>query len=436
MGGKMARGRPTNAERAQRRNDDYRNTVTLMGGNRDPSSYYRIKSTAPMTEQELNQLYLSDGLSRRIIDLPAEDMTRAGFTIENSDKSREIMSKLESLSIAKKAADAFRWKFLFGGAAIIALVNDGGTLEDALDEKRAYDIEGLRVIDRFRVSWEDIDLNKDPDSIHFGDVEYYKIQPRNGSFYYVHRSRIHIIDGLPLPDYLRHLNNGWGASSLQHCQDECKRLSTSWQWASKLLERAQQAVHKIPDLGKYTRTSEGKQAIADRADAVDMARNILNTVVVDSLEDYELLSTSFSGVVDIIDRMAESVCAVTGRPMTLLLGRSPAGMNATGKSDLEIWNGNIMRMNEQDYKPLLEWLIRIISGKETDWSIKFNSLFVPSDKEIAETKKYIADERKAYADIGWISAMEGRDKLESEGWKLKGNLTPEPLPENSDLGNN
>lgn len=425
--------RPTKAQQAQRRNDDYFSAASLLGGNRDPSSTYRIRPTAPLQQQTLNQLYLSCGLSRRIVDMPAEDMTRAGFVIENNKDSRDLMSELETLNISKLAADAFRWKFLFGGSAVIALVNDGGLLEDKLDESNPHEIESLRIVDRFRVSWDEMDLNSDPNDKHFGEVEYYKIQQRNGSFYYVHRSRIHIIDGLPLPEDLRALNNNWGASSLQFCQDEVKRLGSSWQWASKLIERAQQAVHKIPNLSQLAKSSEGMQAAARRADLVDMTRNSINGIVIDKEEEYELKSTSFSGVVDIVDRMAEALCAVTGRPMTLLLGRSPAGMSATGKSDLEIWNGNIMRMCEQDYRPLLEWLIGIIAGKDADWSIKFNSLFVPSDKEISETKLNIAREREIYANIGHISSIEGRKKLESEGWELTGNLTPSALPENGDL---
>lgn len=411
------------------RSDDYMGVASLLGGGRDPSSLLRIKPTAPLSQQMLNQLYLSCGLSRRVVDLPAEDMTRAGYIIENNDNAREIMSKLESINATKIATDNFRWKFLFGGSGVIAIANDGGTLDSPLDTSQPHEVESLRVIDRFRISWDESDINSDPNSSDFGKVEYYKIQPIRGSQYYVHRTRIHITDGMPLPDDMRISNNGWGASSLQVCQDEIKRLTTSWQWSSKLIERAQQAVHKINDLSMYSRTKEGADLVKRRADAVDMARNIMNTVVIDEKEDYLLLSTSFAGVTDIIDRMAESLCAVTGRPMTLLLGRSPAGMNSTGKSDLEIWNGNIMRMNEQDYKPFLEWLIRIIAGDGQDWSIKFNSLFVPSDKEIAETNKATAEERKTYAELGWISTQEGRAKLESEGWDLKGNLTPAPLPD-------
>lgn len=425
--------RPTKVQQAQSRNDDYFSAANLLGGNRDPSSTYRIKPTAPLQQQTLNQLYLSCGLSRRIVDLPAEDMTRAGFVIENNKDARDVMSELEKLNISKLAADAFRWKFLFGGSAVIALVNDGGLLEDKLDDSKPHEIESLRIVDRFRVSWDEMDLNSDPNDKHFGEVEYYKIQPRNGSWYYVHRSRIHVIDGLPLPEDLRALNNGWGASSLQFCQDEVKRLGSSWQWASALIERAQQAVHKIPNLSTLVKTVEGMEAVKRRAEIVDMTRNILNLIAIDGEESYDLKSTSFAGVVDIVDRMAEALCAVTGRPMTLLLGRAPAGMNSTGKSDLEIWNGNIMRMCEQDYRPLLEWLIKIIAGKDADWSITFNSLFIPSDKEIAETKKAIAQEREVYAGLGWISSIEGRKKLESEGWELAGNLNPEPLPENGDL---
>ena len=51
----------------------------------------------------------------------------------------------------------------------------------------------------------------------------------------------------------------------------------------------------------------------------------------------------FSGVSDVIDSTCNFLSALTSIPQTILFGRSPAGMNATGDADLELSLIHILR---------------------------------------------------------------------------------------------
>src|SRR4029077_19739346 len=87
-------------------------------------------------------------------------------------------------------------------------------------------------------------------------------------------------------------------------------------------------------------------------------------------------------------------------PVTLLYGRSPAGMNATGESDIRGWYDSVSDAQHDTLKPRLTRLITLLflakdgptQGRVPDrWCLEFNPLWQPTDKELADTKKIKAD---------------------------------------------
>ncbi len=406
------------------RSDGYAEAFTGLGTSRDRSTFVRAKSAFLLQQTELSDMYLSDGFARKIVDVVAEECTRAGIELGGfKDESMKdyVQSKLQELNAMPHMNSSLRWSRLYGGAVIIYGLNDGGMLDAPLNEDGIKDIEFIRVYDRFQATIQT--RYKDPLNKNFGSPEFYLISPVDGgSPYVVHESRCHIMDGAPIPDILRQQNQGWGASVLQACFEQLQRLGTSHQWANAILERSQQAVHKIPNLADTLRSPGGEALIQKRVDVVDMVRGILNTIVVDGLEDYQVTSQTMTGLTDLLDRFAEAVAAVSNIPVMVLMGRSASGLNANGKGDLDSWYARIESIQNDVLRKPLDRLITYIlmakTGDDVEYELKFNSLKVLSEKECAEIEKLEAETdklemetAKGYVDIGSLDASEVRPEI-------------------------
>lgn len=400
------------------RNDDYMNAAIALGTNRDRSTQTKAQLPTVWTEVTSTLMYMTDGLCRRVVDLPAEEMTRAGFDIVgdiSTEDIKKIEDKLKDLNLSEILTDALRWSALFGGSAIIIGANDGGDLETPLNESTVRDIEFLRVVDRFRMSY--TERYSDPADRRYGKVKMWDVASSLAASYRVHESRVIIFDGEPVPEWIRESNDGWGMGVLQYSHDHLRRMGTAYQFANQLLERAQQAVISIPDLKKYCSSDAGLKALKNRVDAVDSARSIANAIVIDAQEKYELKNTTFAGVPDVLDRFAEAVSSVTGIPITLLIGRSPAGLSATGKSDLENWYAKVGQKQGSKLRRPIEQIVNLVANTlniSSAWCIEFCPLSVPSDKEQAETEKLRAEAASKYVESGALDPREVREHLKQD----------------------
>lgn len=405
---------------AVRDDGPYENVFLNVGNKGDRSAYTRAVTPRLLQYTELEGLYEGDGFARRIIDLPAEEMVRAGYDIEGIDEDSEIRAELEGIQALEKLCDALRWSALYGGSIVVMLINDGGTLEEPLVVEKAKSLEQLRVYDRWQVTHHQKYL--DPNDMRFGKTQLYMVSPIEGTPYTVHESRCIVFDGTPVPDRIRERNDGWGASKLQQCYDQLTRFGMSHVWANALLERAQQAVHGIPELTNLLRSPGGEALVRKRVDLVDMTRSINNTIVIDAAESYDLKSTPLSGVADILDRLGLALSAVTGMPEALLFGRQQGGLNSTGKSDLENWYAKVGQMQNTILLPALDRLVQVqlhVMGRYVeDYLIKFNPLYVPSAKDIAETDYKRAQTFEILNNIGALDASEIRKMLPDEGYDI------------------
>ncbi|MCW2763989.1 MAG: hypothetical protein JWR85_4190 [Marmoricola sp.] len=381
-----------------------------------------------LPEMILQDAYLANGFGRRIVDCVAEEMTRAGFDLEGETLDPAIkdnvQSRFEELNAMVHFCNAIKWARAFGGSAIVLGIKDGGTFTTPLDPTKIQAIEFMRVYDRFELSiaskYENV--NKE----NYGRAEIWRVSPATGgSPYEVHESRIFIFDGDPIPNRLRQQNSGWGAAVLQKCLVELRRMNNGHKWAELLLERSQQAVHGIPDLSNTLASPEGEALVTKRVDVVDRVRNAQNTIVIDALETFEVKSASLGGVSDVIDRFAEALSAVTGIPVFVLMGRSPGGLNATGAANEAAWYADIGNKQNTILKNPLDLLVSYIisegnggANDGNDYTLKFNPLSVPGDKDEAETeskralaRKADADTAKLYVDMGALDPSEVRDSL-------------------------
>lgn len=76
--------------------------------------------------ETLTALYRENWIAKRIIDVPAEDMTRAWYTIESQiegDKLDELKRLEAHHDIQGEITSAIKWARLYGGAACLIVVD-------------------------------------------------------------------------------------------------------------------------------------------------------------------------------------------------------------------------------------------------------------------------------------------------------------------------
>lgn len=392
-----------------------------------------------MDRQTIEDIYLGNGFGRLIIDRVAEEMTRAGFELENLEPEIEdtVIARIEELNAMNKLCDALKWSRAFGGSAIVLGLKDGGDFLSPLVPEKIQAVEFLRVYDRFQI--DAISKYSDPAFENYGRVEFWRINPADGATpYVVHESRIFIFDGDSIPNSLRNQNQGWGASILQKCIIELRRLNNAHKWAEMLLQRSQQAVHGIPDLSSTLADPAGKSLLIQRIDIVDQVRNAQNTVVIDALETYEIKQAPMGGVPDVLDRFAEALSSVTGIPVFVLMGRSAGGLNSPGESNEKSWYSQIENMQNTMLRNPLDKLISYIilasnGGKNdgADYSLEFKPLAVPNDKDEADIElkksqalKTKADAHNVYVNMGALDPLEVRKELAVENEYIDDSIEP------------
>lgn len=409
-------GRPRK-DSVQREDGPWLNAISALGSSRDSSSYNKASPVRYFSELELTDIYIGDGFARRIVDVTATDMTRAGFSIEveGKDESEEesayvpVMVRLEELHANERLTDALKLEAIFGGAMIVMGIKDGGDLAEPLNDRAVQDIEFLRVYDRYHVSR--MEKYTDPADMRYGETKTYLVSPSNATPYLVHESRCLIFPGEFVPESMRDLQDGWGVSALAKCWYQLQRLGVSHQWAEKLLEKSQQGVAKFSGLSQQLMAPGGQQAVINRLNMLDMSRNAINSIAIDALDDYTVTSNSFSGVPDILDRFAQALSAVTGMPKTLLMGEQAKGLNNSQSGDLQNWYSSIeQKQRTQLLQPIdrLVTLLSIAKGlPDQNYLIEFEGLDIPDEKTEAETEKLEAEKEKIKADTAAVYVTAG-----------------------------
>lgn len=424
----------------QFRQDGYTNLLNKYGTAQDNSTAYHYRQEEITDDMQLIRLYEGNGLFSKIIDRPSEEAVKHGLDIDFGDEgiSEYVEDRLDKLGFEEKFATAEKWARLYGGSIIVMLVDDGKGLEEPLDWNEVRSIEELRVFERAVVQpdytslynfhfMDSIEQNKP-----FGEPEYYQVFSIYG-YFTVHYSRCLVFRNGRLPEQTTNaIYRYWGIPEYVKIKRALRECITSHEDGVKLLDRSVQAIYKMKNLANMLATSDGEDKVLQRLQVIDMARGILNSIAIDNDgEDYDFKTLPMAGVKDIIDSSCNMLSAVTNIPQTILFGRSPAGMNATGDSDLENYYNMVENIQKQNMKANTRTVIDLIlrqgklAGKIAEipkYKVKFTALWSMSDSEKAEVenKKASIEMTKAqtaqiYMESNVLDPSEVRKSLASEG---------------------
>ncbi len=396
--------------------DNWKNAITGLGhAMRDKVKHTEFSSSHLLSDEVLEALYHGDDIAARVCDLLPDEMLRQGFSIqitgETSDESKinaETHKIVAELKLREKLNEALVWARLFGGSALFVGVDDGQNPALPLRLKNAKAI-------RFVTSLDKRDLQPstwygDPLEPKYGDVQTYRVlsQQANTLSSEVHESRLLVFHGTRTSKRRLMQNNGWSISVLQRMYDVMQQFNVSWQATAHLMSDSAQAVFKLKGLHSQIASNKTSELLR-RMELLDMGRSVSRAVLLDAEdEDFRRDNYQFGGIPDILDKMMLRLAAAARLPVSLLMGQAPAGLNATGDTDIRFFYDQVKTQQENILRPALERFLHILfackegpaKGTTADFTISFPALWQQTEREKAEIRKIQAEIDATYIGQG------------------------------------
>ncbi|MFK0273664.1 DUF1073 domain-containing protein [Ensifer sp. NPDC090286] len=376
--------------------DSLTNMVANLGTSRDKASA-TFYSMPMLSDEELLNAYRGAWLPRKIVDIPAFDSVRAWRDWQAKKAQIEAIEKEETrLNVKGKILDAKVKARLWGGAAIVIGTGDL-ELSTSLDVERVGKggLKYLTVMSKRNLTAGEIE--RDPASEWYGKPKLYQVSSAGGQQLEIHPSRVVIFNGAAQPDEeFFTTSQGWGDSVLLSVVEAIKQADGTAANIASLVFEAKVNVIRIPDFMQNLGNAEYRAKIMERYTLAATAKGINGDLLLDKEEEFEQKQANFATLPDVLMSFLQIVSGAADIPATRLLGQSPAGMNATGESDLRNYYDRLQAMQSVEMTPAMarldECIIRSALGsRDPDIYYEWAPLWGMSEKEKADVFKTKAD---------------------------------------------
>lgn len=387
--------------------DDWQSVITgfgVLGKDKRLGAQFYATSIDHSTAADVWQ---GDDIAARMVETIPNEMTREGWDvlIEGDPEAAEaVEQKLRDLDVEYILRQALCYRNAYGGAGVLLGVDDGAkgaALREPLAIDRIKSITHLNLFNPRELqarAW-----YNNPLAAQFGKVSHYLLAPQTASSIPVseiHESRFLIFQGTSVSNdkLLRGSGSGagWGDSIFLRVLDIVRDFQGSWAGANILLQDFAPNVLKIKGLYKLLANNVSGHSLAARAQALDQARSIARTTILDAEEDFSRQPVSVAGMAEMMEQLAMRLAAAADMPVSLLMGQSPSGLNATGEANTNWFFDQIRAKQKFQLLHPLRKLVQLIllakdgptKGVEPDnWSIQFRPLQQTTEKEDAETRE-------------------------------------------------
>lgn len=345
----------------------------------------------------LTSLYRDNWIVQNIISTIPNDMIRKWYVIRSSISPEYIkrMMKLErQTQIRKKILLGMYWGRLYGGAAGVILIkgHEDMSLPLDLDTVLPGSFLGLQILDRWDGIYPENELVTDPADIDFGLPAYYTIRDDEAGVLIarVHHSRVIRFIGRELPWMEQVSELYWGESEIEAIYNEIVRRDNVAGNIAALTFRANVNYMETDGLDQLlgTANTEMQRRFWNVMQAQSIMESNFGTRIVNKGDAIHNTQYTFTGLPDVYDRMMMDVAGAARTPVTKLFGRSPAGLNATGESDMQNYYDYIDGLREADLRGIIERLLPIMAMSAwgevpEDLEIDFPPMQTPKPEETA-----------------------------------------------------
>jgi uncharacterized protein len=406
--------------------DSFKNLLAGFGvPGRDKGLHQRFVLNL-LDPEQLNCAYRGDWVSRKIVDVPPFDACRAWREWQCEQDQIEKIEKAErDFGLQRKLMGALAKARLFGGAALVMGI-EGQKFEDELDPESVGkdDLKFVHVVTRWNLAAGPI--MRDITSPWFGEPTYYfrtnvpvpdppagppleqsSLGYKPGEQFYIHPSRVVRLIGLDYPDW-EMAPDPWGDSALQPVFDAISNSGLVASSIAHMISEAKLDIIKVPGLMEMISTTDGASKVWDRFSQGNAAKSVINATLLDAGEEWERHQIAFSGMDATMSMYLMIAAGAADIPATRLLGRAPAGENATGESDMRNYYDRLQSDQKVRIQPALsrldEVLLRHVFGeRDDDIYYEWKPLWQMDEEQRANVALAKAQAHKIDVDNGLIN---------------------------------
>lgn len=338
-----------------------------------------------LTEDEINGVYRTSWIFRKICDQFATDMTSQGVEwLCESELADLLESRFSELDLWGALTRAVSLSRLYGGA--LAVLDWGLGRYDQPANFAAPGFAGLRVFSRYEISPAGVLLQAGK---HAGEPAFYDVRPVLApAGFRADASRCLRFIGNRLPARQAQAEQFWGDSVLQCLGNALMRYENACTSTDELMKRCYLRFLGIRGYwdAMADENPEAASNIAKGIDMVNRLQNISGLTVADSTDVFASQQYGFGGITSVIAEFSQQIAGAAEMPLTVIFGMSPAGFS-TGESDLKSYARTILAKQETTLRPAIATLAKAILGSEgksaTGVDFRFNPLFQPTLTERA-----------------------------------------------------
>lgn len=405
------------------------NGLTGMGiYGRDKSQHTRPSFSFMLSHPELEALY-SVGLPRRYVDAIADAVLKHRPTItlggdkssDEVDQIKDFEAYLKQVGFYRAYAEAIRLQRLYGGAAIVMLIDDG--VEDPsepVDLNRIRGHRGLCPLSRHEIFPMDMSIMDQSKPEAYRITTNQKLdsnQTANTTNITIHHTRVIRFDGLYLPWRLRQQQSGWGQAPLQVVWEAWKTYESAIRGLESSITDSSVFWHKIPGLMNMVKAGNSA-AIMKRMEVNNLARSTYGGMILDKDEEIGFSERALGNMAQATAPFAEYMQATTGWPASILMGTSPGGLGKEGRFEERVW-ASLVEDWQTVYcqEPISDLFTMLMLAKESpmrgklpdSWEVHFPSVFTETDTEKTALRAAQAGVDQIYATIGVLKPVEIRN---------------------------
>jgi len=398
--------------------DGWENVLTGLGVKGKDKRLGSNVAYRALEEKQLENLHDGDDIAHRVVNLIPEEGTRDWIEFKSDDKTliENMITITEDLDMQAKVEKAWAYSRQYRGAGIFISVDDGLELNEPINPNRLVRIKSLTVLSSFELQSQGIvtDIN-DP---QFGLPEFYNISPRAGESVelHVHHSRVVRFEGAKVSQNTFIANDYWGDSVLTKLENVLRNFNLSHDSVAAIMQDFNTGILRLQNLAELIEADED-DAVTARLRLMNLSKSILGTVLLDAdSETYENKTVPLTNVDKVLDKVNERLVAATNMPHNKILGMGPkTSLGGGGDSEEKDWLTNVANLQVLNVKKPINKILKLIqlskqgptNGKiPVDFKWLFKPLWVPSQKELQETKKLQAETDEIYWKIGALSAID------------------------------
>ena len=343
----------------------------------------------------LNSLYRDNWVVQNVVGIIPDDMTKKWFAPAGAvgpEHLKELDRVQRVTALRERVNVGLRWGRLYGGAAgLIMIRGQEGMLGQPLELESIYPgtFQGLYILDRWQGVVPGMEL-----VFEGGEPvpAYYSItDARGNTVAKVHHSRLVRFTGRDLPFLERVAELYWGESEVEALYNDVVKHDNVAANMAALTFRANVDTMEVQNLDQLFSVTSGEQQrrFWNVMQAQSVMKSNFGMQLVNRGDQIKNTQYTFTGLQEVYDSMCLDLSGASRIPVTKLFGRSPAGMNATGESDLRNYYDYVDTLREAKLRPILEKLLPVLAmsawGAVPDGlDITFPPLWTPTAAEVAE----------------------------------------------------